>query len=303
MKPRDSGSPASMSTAPRSAAGPGRGRGRGWRGPDQARRARSEEAGRRVQVAGGGDRHPQRVRRPALGRSPGRHPRGSLTSSRGLSARIVPAPTRIASEADRSSSTSSRSCGPDRMSAPARRRPGSRRGRRRSSPDRMGRAGTFSRVQRPRADGLLDDMAARAVSPTVPAWGTVRETILESLNPATGEVLATYGYRRPARGQPPVDRARDAAAWWGGLSHWAERKLRLLAWKSHLTRYMGRLAQLVHDETGKPLDDATAGDRQHRSCTWTGRRSTPRRCCGRGGCRRASRCSTRRHPSSTSRSA
>src|SRR6202021_2545883 len=37
----------------------------------------------------------------------------------------------------------------------------------------------------------------------------------------------------------------------------AARRLRLLAWKSHLTRYMGRLAQLVHDETGKPLDDAT----------------------------------------------
>ena len=36
-----------------------------------------------------------------------------------------------------------------------------------------------------------------------------------------------------------------------------DRRLRLLAWKSHLTRYMGRLARLVHDETGKPLDDAT----------------------------------------------
>ncbi len=51
-------------------------------------------------------------------------------------------------------------------------------------------------------------------------------------------------------------RAHAAAAWWGGLSH-AERRLRLLAWKSHLTRYSGRLAQLVHEETGKPLDDAT----------------------------------------------
>src|SRR6266513_1160745 len=35
------------------------------------------------------------------------------------------------------------------------------------------------------------------------------------------------------------------------------RRIRLLAWKSHLTRYMARLAQLVHEETGKPLDDAT----------------------------------------------
>jgi len=41
---------------------------------------------------------------------------GERTSSRGLSARIVPAPTRMASTDARSSSTSSRSCGPDRMS-------------------------------------------------------------------------------------------------------------------------------------------------------------------------------------------
>jgi acyl-CoA reductase-like NAD-dependent aldehyde dehydrogenase len=98
-------------------------------------------------------------------------------------------------------------------------------------------------------------MAGHAVSPVVPAWGTARETF-ESVNPATGEVLATY----PVDGQQEVAlavrQARDAAAWWGGLSY-AERRLRLLAWKSHLTRYLERLAQLVHDETGKPLDDAT----------------------------------------------
>ena len=49
--------------------------------------------------------------------------------------------------------------------------------------------------------------------------------------------------------------AREAAGWWAGLS-WNGRRLRLLAWKSYLVRYMGRLAQLMHEETGKPLDDA-----------------------------------------------
>jgi acyl-CoA reductase-like NAD-dependent aldehyde dehydrogenase len=98
-------------------------------------------------------------------------------------------------------------------------------------------------------------MAGHAVSPTVPAWGTVRDTF-ESLNPATGEVLAAYGIDGEREVAVAVRRARAAAAWWGGLS-FADRRLRLLAWKSHLTRYMGRLAQLVHDETGKPLDDAT----------------------------------------------
>src|SRR6202453_306094 len=98
-------------------------------------------------------------------------------------------------------------------------------------------------------------MAGHAVSPTVPAWGSARDTF-ESINPATGEVLATYGIDGEREVASAVRRARGAAQWWGGLS-FAERRLRLLAWKSHLTRYMGRSAQLVHDETGKPLDDAT----------------------------------------------
>ena len=80
--------------------------------------------------------------------------------------------------------------------------------------------------------------------------------MLETVNPATGEVLATF----PVHGRREVDaavaQAREAAAWWAGLD-WAGRRIRLLAWKSHLTRYMSRLAQLVHEETGKPLDDAT----------------------------------------------
>ena len=80
-------------------------------------------------------------------------------------------------------------------------------------------------------------------------------TMLETLNPATGEVLATF----PVHGRREVDaavaQAREAAVWWAGLG-WSGRRIRLLAWKSHLTRYMGRLAELVHAETGKPLDDA-----------------------------------------------
>jgi acyl-CoA reductase-like NAD-dependent aldehyde dehydrogenase len=76
------------------------------------------------------------------------------------------------------------------------------------------------------------------------------------VNPANGDVLARY----PIDGEREVDlavrRARTAANWWGGLS-FEQRRLRLLAWKSHMTRFMGRLARIVHDETGKPLDDAT----------------------------------------------
>jgi acyl-CoA reductase-like NAD-dependent aldehyde dehydrogenase len=77
----------------------------------------------------------------------------------------------------------------------------------------------------------------------------------DSVNPATGEVIASF----PVHGQADIDaavsRAREAATWWAGLG-WKERRLRLLAWKSHITRYMARLAELVHEETGKPLSDA-----------------------------------------------
>jgi acyl-CoA reductase-like NAD-dependent aldehyde dehydrogenase len=79
--------------------------------------------------------------------------------------------------------------------------------------------------------------------------------MLETMNPATGEVLATF----PVHGRREVDAAvavaRPAAVWWANLG-WDGRKVRLLAWKSYLARYMARLAQLVHEETGKPLDDA-----------------------------------------------
>src|ERR1039457_7174218 len=79
--------------------------------------------------------------------------------------------------------------------------------------------------------------------------------MLETVNPATGEVLATFRVQSRREVDAVVAAAREAAVWWAGLGP-SGRRVRLLAWKSHLTRYMGRLAQLVHEETGKPLDDA-----------------------------------------------
>src|SRR5262249_40597252 len=52
-----------------------------------------------------------------------------------------------------------------------------------------------------------------------------------------------------------VARAGEAAAWWSGLS-WKDRQTKLLSWKSYLTRYIMRLADVVHAETGKPIADA-----------------------------------------------
>jgi acyl-CoA reductase-like NAD-dependent aldehyde dehydrogenase len=77
----------------------------------------------------------------------------------------------------------------------------------------------------------------------------------DSLNPATSEVIATFPICGEEEVNEAVGRAHTAAAWWSKLD-WKERQTRLLAWKSYLIRYIGRLAGLVHTETGKPLADA-----------------------------------------------
>src|SRR5580700_1204350 len=84
----------------------------------------------------------------------------------------------------------------------------------------------------------------------------VRSTeTFDTLNPATSEVIATFPVYGEQDVQNTVAQAHKAAQWWSDLG-WKGREQRLLAWKSHLTRYIGRLAELVHTETGKPLADA-----------------------------------------------
>ncbi len=91
---------------------------------------------------------------------------------------------------------------------------------------------------------------------TVPASGQVGATrTFDSLNPATSEPIATFPIFGADEVTQTVSRAREAAAWWSGLDY-KVRQTKLLAWKSYLTRYIARLAELVHAETGKPVADA-----------------------------------------------
>src|SRR6266568_4461589 len=76
-----------------------------------------------------------------------------------------------------------------------------------------------------------------------------------SLDPATGEVVATWPVDDEAAVHEAVDRARVAAQWWADLGYDGRRE-RLLAWKGVLARRIRQLAQLVHRENGKPVDDA-----------------------------------------------
>ncbi|GAB3912198.1 hypothetical protein GCM10029964_119530 [Kibdelosporangium lantanae] len=76
-----------------------------------------------------------------------------------------------------------------------------------------------------------------------------------SVNPATDEVVGTYPINSAEEVGAAVGRARAASAWWNGLG-FAGRTERLERWKGILTRRAAQLAEVVHQETGKPHSDA-----------------------------------------------
>ena len=78
----------------------------------------------------------------------------------------------------------------------------------------------------------------------------------DSLNPITGDVVATHPVHSEEEVRAAVARARDAAAWWSALTY-DERDTHLSAWKGVVTRRIAQLADVVHQETGKPHGDAT----------------------------------------------
>ncbi|MEO5654255.1 MAG: aldehyde dehydrogenase family protein [Marmoricola sp.] len=93
---------------------------------------------------------------------------------------------------------------------------------------------------------MTTDVAART--------GT-RETF-DSLSPRTGDVVGTHPVQTAEEVAEAVARAKVAGAWWSALS-FEERAERLSAWKGVVTRRIAQLADVVHQETGKPHSDAT----------------------------------------------
>jgi acyl-CoA reductase-like NAD-dependent aldehyde dehydrogenase len=77
----------------------------------------------------------------------------------------------------------------------------------------------------------------------------------ESLEPRTGNVVATFPVHSAADVEAAVARAREAFTWWQELG-WSGRKERLDAWKRLIVRRGDELAELVHRENGKPISDA-----------------------------------------------
>jgi len=77
----------------------------------------------------------------------------------------------------------------------------------------------------------------------------------DSLNPTTGEVVATFPIDTADNVQAAVARARTASQWWREIG-FAGRRQRLHAWRRLLVAGLTELADLVHRENGKPVDDA-----------------------------------------------
>ncbi|MFI9509431.1 aldehyde dehydrogenase family protein [Nocardia sp. NPDC052566] len=84
---------------------------------------------------------------------------------------------------------------------------------------------------------------------------TDQSTTLKSVDPATGEVIATYPIADVDAVRAAVAKARTAAATWGALDY-DRRREHLLRWKSRLVAESEDFCALIHRENGKPLDDA-----------------------------------------------
>ena len=92
-------------------------------------------------------------------------------------------------------------------------------------------------------------MTTTETTPTAP------DTALQSVDPATGEVIATYTIADENAVRAAVDKARTAASTWGSLS-FDDRRKHLLRWSSRLVAESDEFCALIHRENGKPLDDA-----------------------------------------------
>lgn len=77
----------------------------------------------------------------------------------------------------------------------------------------------------------------------------------DSLNPTTGEVLASFPVHSPDDVHAAVRTARSASRYWRELGE-GGRRAALRKWRAYLVAHTEELAQLIHDENGKPIADA-----------------------------------------------
>jgi acyl-CoA reductase-like NAD-dependent aldehyde dehydrogenase len=80
-------------------------------------------------------------------------------------------------------------------------------------------------------------------------------SILTSVDPATGDTVATHPVADEQAVRAAVAKARTAAATWSELT-FDQRKRHLLRWASRITAKADEFCDLIHKENGKPRDDA-----------------------------------------------
>ena len=84
---------------------------------------------------------------------------------------------------------------------------------------------------------------------------SARRDTFDSVDPAIGQVLASYPIHGSDDVVDAVDRGRAAAEFWTALT-FGERSRRLTQWAGVLSRRMAQLAGQINAETGKPHSDA-----------------------------------------------
>lgn len=90
---------------------------------------------------------------------------------------------------------------------------------------------------------------------TIPGTSEIVAGELISTDPASGEEVGRLPAASAEDVATAVARAKAAAAWWAGLG-FDGRKKRLLAWRKVLVARVMELAELMHQEGGKPVDEA-----------------------------------------------
>ncbi|HEX5596894.1 MAG TPA: aldehyde dehydrogenase family protein, partial [Micromonosporaceae bacterium] len=88
-----------------------------------------------------------------------------------------------------------------------------------------------------------------------PGAPVVEDGVLISTNPVSGVEVGRFPVATTGDIAGTVARAREAAAWWAELGY-AERKERLLRWRSLIAQRITELAALSHAEGGKPVAEA-----------------------------------------------
>ena len=84
---------------------------------------------------------------------------------------------------------------------------------------------------------------------------TSRKKTFDSINPVSGEVLATFPVDSKDIVSLVVETAHEALYQWQHLGFKGRKKV-LLDWSKYLISHVDEIAELISDETGKPISDA-----------------------------------------------